>query len=232
MDCSMPGFSVHHQLPELAQTHVYWVSDAIQPSHPLLSPSPPAFTVSEPLNSQPRLGSWGIKGVKGRVGVGRGDEALEVSLLSQSSEPPSAPKSWNHGFKWLGFPGKTIYGLKSWQLKACHCQICLYHFVSKSLPDFYRNPLRGWICIWPQKWKLLNQNFWLKCNIFLLPHSGEGKVSDVSDRGKVWENLCSVSFFFCISRKSHRFPQWFHFFSSMSVVLLSTWEKILVCRKD
>ena len=34
MDCSKPGFPVHHQLPELAQTHVHWVGDAIQPSHP------------------------------------------------------------------------------------------------------------------------------------------------------------------------------------------------------
>ena len=42
MDCSTPRFPVHHQLPELAQTHVHWVSDAIQPSHPLPSPSPPA----------------------------------------------------------------------------------------------------------------------------------------------------------------------------------------------
>ena len=40
MDCSTPGFSVHHQLLELAQTHVRWVSDAIQPSHLLSSPSP------------------------------------------------------------------------------------------------------------------------------------------------------------------------------------------------
>ena len=38
MDCSMPGFFVHHQLPELTQTHVHGVSDAIQPSHPLSSP--------------------------------------------------------------------------------------------------------------------------------------------------------------------------------------------------
>ena len=43
MDCSTPGFPVHHQLPELIQNHVYRVSDAIQPSHPLSSPSPPAF---------------------------------------------------------------------------------------------------------------------------------------------------------------------------------------------
>ena len=45
--CSMPEFPVHYQLPELAQTYVYWVSDAIQPSHPLLSPSPPAFNLSQ-----------------------------------------------------------------------------------------------------------------------------------------------------------------------------------------
>ena len=46
-NCSMPGFPVHHQLPELAQTHVHQVSDAIQPCHPLSSPSPPAFNLSK-----------------------------------------------------------------------------------------------------------------------------------------------------------------------------------------
>ena len=46
MDFSMPGLPVHHQLPELAQTHVHRVGDAIQPSHPLLSP-PPAFNLSQ-----------------------------------------------------------------------------------------------------------------------------------------------------------------------------------------
>ena len=47
MDCSTPGFPVHHQLLKLAQTHVHQVSDAIQASHPLLSPSPPAFSLSQ-----------------------------------------------------------------------------------------------------------------------------------------------------------------------------------------
>ena len=47
MDCSMPGFPVHHQLLELPQTHVHRVGDAIQPSHPLSSPSPPAFNLSQ-----------------------------------------------------------------------------------------------------------------------------------------------------------------------------------------
>ena len=45
MDCSTPGLPVHSQLPEFPQTHVHWVSDAIQPSHPLSSPSPPAFNL-------------------------------------------------------------------------------------------------------------------------------------------------------------------------------------------
>ena len=47
MDCSMPGFPVYYQLPELTQTHVHWVSDAIQPSHTLSSPSPPTFNLSQ-----------------------------------------------------------------------------------------------------------------------------------------------------------------------------------------
>ena len=45
MDCSTPGLPAHNQLPELAQIHVHWVSDAIQPSYPLLSLSPPAFNL-------------------------------------------------------------------------------------------------------------------------------------------------------------------------------------------
>ena len=47
VECSTEGFPVHHQYPELAQTHVHPVSDAIQPSQPLSSPSPPAFYLSQ-----------------------------------------------------------------------------------------------------------------------------------------------------------------------------------------
>ena len=47
MDCRTPDFPVHHQLLELTQTHVHHVSDAIQPSNPLSSPSPPAFNLSQ-----------------------------------------------------------------------------------------------------------------------------------------------------------------------------------------
>ena len=47
MDCSMPGFPVIHHLPEFAQTHVHQVGDAIQQSHPLSLPSPPALSLSQ-----------------------------------------------------------------------------------------------------------------------------------------------------------------------------------------
>ena len=47
MNRSMPGLSVHHQLPEFTETHIHRVSDAIQPSHPLSSPSPPALNPSQ-----------------------------------------------------------------------------------------------------------------------------------------------------------------------------------------
>ena len=48
-DGSMPGLPVHHQLPEFTQTHVHHIGDAIEPSHPLLSSSPPAFNLSQHL---------------------------------------------------------------------------------------------------------------------------------------------------------------------------------------
>ena len=47
MDCSTPGLSVPHQLPEFTQTHIHWVRDAIQPSHPLSSPFCPTFNLSQ-----------------------------------------------------------------------------------------------------------------------------------------------------------------------------------------
>ena len=50
MNCSTPGFPIHHQLPELTQTHAHRISDAIQPFHPLPSPSPPAFNLSHPVS--------------------------------------------------------------------------------------------------------------------------------------------------------------------------------------
>ena len=60
MDCSTPVFLVYQQLPELTQTHVHQVSDTIQPSHSLSSPSPPAFNLSQhlPCSRQPKYWSF------------------------------------------------------------------------------------------------------------------------------------------------------------------------------
>ena len=57
MNCSMPGLPVHHQLPEFTQTHVHQVGDAIQPSHPMLYPSPPAPNPSQHQSLFPRVNS-------------------------------------------------------------------------------------------------------------------------------------------------------------------------------
>ena len=73
MNCSMPGLPVHHQLPEFTQTHVHWISDAIQPSHPLSSPSPPAPNPSQ----HPSLFQW----VNSSKEVAK---VLELQLQNQS----------------------------------------------------------------------------------------------------------------------------------------------------
>ena len=55
MDRSTPGFPVLHHLPELAQTHIHSVGDAIQPQHPLSSPFPPAFNLSQLVKNPPAM---------------------------------------------------------------------------------------------------------------------------------------------------------------------------------
>ena len=72
---STPGFPVHHQLPELAQTHIHSVGDVIQPSHPLSSPSPPSFNLS--------LDEGLFKGVSSSHQVA---SILEFQLQHQSSQ--------------------------------------------------------------------------------------------------------------------------------------------------
>ena len=82
MDCSLPGFPVLHGLPELVQTHVHWLGDAIQPSHPLSSPSPPAFYLSQNHDlfqwvSSLHQGDWSI-------GVSASTSALPVNIQDWS----------------------------------------------------------------------------------------------------------------------------------------------------
>ena len=78
MDYSTPGFHVHHQILDLAQTHVHWVGDAIQPSHPLPSPSPPAFNLSQHQGLFPM--SWFFPSRGQSIGVSASTSVLPVNI--------------------------------------------------------------------------------------------------------------------------------------------------------
>ena len=80
IDCGMPGFPVHHQLPELNQTNVHWVSDAIQPFHPLSSPSPSTFNPFHWVNSLHQVAK-GLELQQQLIGLN--------SLLSRDSQESS-----------------------------------------------------------------------------------------------------------------------------------------------
>ena len=96
-NCSIPGLPVHHQLPEFTQTHVHQVSDAIQPSHPQSSPSPPAPNPSQHQNLFPRsqLFAWGGQ----RTGV----SAL-ASFLPKNTQDWS-PLGWTG---WISLQSKGL----------------------------------------------------------------------------------------------------------------------------
>ena len=90
MDYSMPDLPVHHQLLEFAQTHIHWVSDTIQPSHPLLSPSPPTFNLSQ---------HWGLfKWVSSSYQVAK---VLEFQLQHQSFQNIRLVPNWERSMSRL-----------------------------------------------------------------------------------------------------------------------------------
>ena len=96
MNCSTPGLPVHHQLPEFTQTHVHWVGDAIQPSHPLSSPSPPAPNPSQHQSfPMSQLFTWG--------GQSTGVSAL-ASVLPKKSQGWS-PSEWTG---WISLQPKGL----------------------------------------------------------------------------------------------------------------------------
>ena len=80
MNCSMPGFPVLHYLPEFALTHVHWVSDVIQPSHPLSSPSPPAFNLSQHQGLFQWVSPW--------------HQGHSIGASALSSVPPMNSQGW------------------------------------------------------------------------------------------------------------------------------------------
>ena len=96
MNRSTPGLPVHHQLPEFTQTHSHWVSDAIQPSQPLSSPSPPA---SNPSQHQ-SLFQW----------VNSSHEVAKVLVSALASFPPKKSQGWSPS-EWTGWISLQSKGL-------------------------------------------------------------------------------------------------------------------------
>ena len=88
MSCCTPGLPVHHQLPKSTQIHVHRVNDAIQPSHPLLSPSPPALNLSQHQGLFQRVSS-----------LHQLAKVLEFQLQHQSSQ--WTPKMFSFRMDWL-----------------------------------------------------------------------------------------------------------------------------------
>ena len=82
MNCSTPGLPVHHQCLEFAQTQVHQVGDAIQPSHPLLSPSPPAFLQSFPASGSFPVSHFFASGGQS-IGVSASESVLPVNILDR-----------------------------------------------------------------------------------------------------------------------------------------------------
>ena len=112
MDCSMPGLPVHHQLPEFTQTHVHWVGDAIQPSHPLLSPSPPVFNLSQ----HQGLFKWvsSLHQVKGILSLS------QAHILAVISENPSSNPTYSTLLLLSRFRCVWLCGPHRWQPTRLH----------------------------------------------------------------------------------------------------------------
>ena len=102
VDCSTPGLPVHHQLPEVTQTHVHRVGDAIQPSHPLSSPSPPA---SDPSQHQGLFQLNKIKllqvtdALKEKVSL----NLEEQNIKKQTIFKPKSHTNYNHPYQFIHF---------------------------------------------------------------------------------------------------------------------------------
>ena len=138
MNHSMPGLPVHHQLPEFTQTHIHQVSDAIQPSHPLSSPSPPAPNPSQHQSfPMSQLFTWGGQstGVSASASFlpknTQGWSPLEwtgwISLLSKGlseySPTPQTYVTWKYFSKFYSFG--VANRSKEYVLSLASC-VCFY----------------------------------------------------------------------------------------------------------
>ena len=124
--CSRPGFPDQHQFPELAQTHVHWVSDAIQPSHPLSSTSSPAFNLSHHSGSLPVSQFF----ASGGQSIGASTSASVLPMNIQDWFP-------------LGLTG--LISLQSRGLKSCKISLGSVSFWKGCVNLFYSQVGRVWL---------------------------------------------------------------------------------------
>ena len=127
MDCNTPGLPVHHQLLEFTQTHVNWVSGAIQPSHPLSSPSPPAFSLSQ------HQGSFQMSQFFTSDGQSTGVSAL-ASVLPMNTQD-WFPLGWTG---WIFLQSKGLSRVFS---------LLLDHQKTKRVTEIHLL-LFYWLCLW------------------------------------------------------------------------------------
>ena len=130
MDCSTSGFPVHHQLPELAQTHVHRVSgDSIQTSHPLPASSPPVFNLSFPTSGS-FLMSWLFTS---------GGQSIRVSVYAPMNSTNS------------GLSGDVVFSMGKKKKSESHLDLCSSNPYCSSVNCI--SLLESHIIIWRRKWQ-------------------------------------------------------------------------------
>ena len=130
MNRSTPGLPVHHQLPEFTQIHVHWVSDAIQPSHPLSSPSPAPFSFSQ---------HWGLfQWISSFHQVAK---ALEFQLQHQSFQWIFMTDFLWEGLVWSWSPRDPQESSPTPQFKSINSSVLtfLYSTTLTSIHDYWKN---------------------------------------------------------------------------------------------
>ena len=127
MDRSTPGFPVHRQLPELTQTQVHWVGDAIQPSHPLSSPSPPAPSLSQHEGTFPMSQLFPS-----------GGQVLEFHLQHQSFQ-------WTARTDILGWTGCISLQSKALSRVFCNTTVQKHKFFSTQLSLQSNSHIHTWL---------------------------------------------------------------------------------------
>ena len=136
IDCSMPGLPVHHQLPEFTQTNVHWVSDAIQPSQPLSSPSP-AFNLSQH-QSLFQGKDWLFASAGQSIGVSASASVFPMNIQD------CFPLRWTG---WISLPSKGSPGVFSNTTVQKHqfsAVSFLYSPTFISIHDYWKNHSFDW----------------------------------------------------------------------------------------